>query len=65
MPPFETTDDATGMDLEHALRGLWEASITLERAALGTIGARQEAMGRLATTLHDAIGQLAALATVG
>jgi hypothetical protein len=53
------------MDLEHAQRGLWAAAIAVERAARETIGTRREAMIGLAATLHEAIGQLAALATVG
>lgn len=66
----DRTTGALGMDLEYALRGLWEASITVERTAWETAAgeasdARREAMICLAATLHEAIGQLAALATVG
>jgi hypothetical protein len=64
MTSAETTDP-TGMDLEHARHGLWAAAIAVERAARETIGTRQEAMIGLARTLHEAIGQLAALAPVG
>jgi hypothetical protein len=59
------TTDAIAVELEQALRGLWAVAITVERAARGSVGTRQEAMVCLAGTLHEAIGQLTALATVG
>ena len=58
------TTGAIGADLELALRGLWEAAIAMERAAVETIGARREAMISIAAALDEAIGRVAALASV-
>jgi hypothetical protein len=64
MSAAETTG-TLGMDLEHALRRLWEATLTVERAALETIGARREAMASVAAALNETIVQLADLMAVG